>query len=130
MDSFPDDAYAQDIITPTRVEHRVEFGDRSSAGSTERHAFGYWYDFLVYEFVEGSSRAEAVRYLDEDDVTLRVIHPGDLTSEFAMRVLLFLTMRYEQVYVPTDDGYAPMDARLQSRVSELWARHLTEIAIP
>lgn len=129
MDSFADDAYSQDIITPNRVEHRVEFGDRHGSATSGRQAFGYWYDFLVYEFIEGPSRAEAVRYLDEDHVTLRVVQPADLTSEFAMRVLLFLTMRYEQVYVPTADGHAPLDVRLQSRVSELWARHLSTIDV-
>lgn len=130
MDSFPDDAYSQDAITPSRVEHRVEFGDRINATANGREAFGYWYDFLVYEFVEGRSRAEAVRYLDEDLVTLRILQPADQTSEFALRVLLFLTMRYDRVYVPAADGYAPIDAQLQSRVSEFWKRHLETIHIP
>jgi|GEM_PF-4318611 len=129
MDSFPDDGYSQDIITPTRVEHRVEFGDRNDTVANGRQAFGYWYDFLIYEFVEGQSRAEAVRYLDEDHVTLRVVQPADLTSEFAMRVLLFLTTRYERVYVPTVDGHAPLDDRLQSRIRELWAHHLGTIDV-
>lgn len=134
MESFPDDA--QDIITPVHVEHRVEFGDRHRGEATGPEAFGYWYDFLVYEFADGPARAEAVHYLDEAAVTLRHVEPANLTAgfiknaplgAFALRVLVFLKMRFDDIRVPADDSFALLDGELLARVEESFKAHLRRV---
>ena len=107
MSAFPDDAYAQDPIVPFRVEHRHEFGDPQPE---KGGGFGYEYDYIAYEFRDGPRGAQAVHYMDEPGtVTVRWIDPPELRSDFAMRILVFLSMRFDTVRVPSaSGGYAPL----------------------
>ena len=127
MRSFPDNAYRQDVIAPVRLEHRVDFGDRDGAAEDR---FGYEYNFLVYEFAEDEASAEAVHYMDQPDaVDLRVVEPPGLTSDFAQRVLVFLTMRYGTVNVPGEaDRYRPMPPAIADAVRARRVRHMARMS--
>ena len=120
LNSFPEDGYDQDLIVPARVEHRVEFGDWDD----QSQQFGFWYEFLVYEFVEGTSRAEAVRYLDEDTVVLRHLQPDDPASDFAMKVLVFLSLRYTNIEIMNRSGAQIFDDRMRSELDRRKNQHL------
>lgn len=123
--SFADDAYGQDLIAPIRVEHRVEFGDRSGEAPVQ---FGHYYNYLFYVFAEDGGHAEAVHYLDEEArVSLRHLEPPDLLSGFAQRVLVFLTMRYRTVVVASEGREAPLPPEIADAVAARRERHfLTE----
>ena len=127
MRSFPDNAYRQDVIAPVRVEHRFDYGDRDDAAEA---GFGYEYNFLVYEFAEDDASAEAVHYLDEPDaIDLRIVEPPDLASDFAQRVLVFLSMRYGTVNVPGEaDRYRPMPPAIADAVRTRRVRHMARMS--
>lgn len=119
--SFADDAYGQDLIAPVRVEHRVDFGDRSGG---EPVRLGHYYNYILYVFAEDGRHAEAVHYLDEGEkVTLRVLEPHDLGSDFAARVLVFLTMRYDSVAVVDGGMEMPLMADIAASAAARRERH-------
>ena len=115
LKSFSEDAYAQDPIVPTRVEHRVEYGNW-----LEKSQFhGHWYDFLIYEFLDGENRAEAVRYMDEERVVLRILEPHTPTSDFAIDVLAFLSLRYTEVEISgASDESNIMDDQILEKIEQ------------
>lgn len=105
MESFANDAYSQDVIAPTRVEHRFEYGDRQPDGQ-----WGYTYNYLFYVFEEADCRAEAIHYMDEtDQATIRRLSGGVDCHQFTVRVLAFLRARYDRVTVeaPTVSASLP-----------------------
>lgn len=119
-----DDAYKQDLIAPARVEHRVELGDRHN--DTE---FGYHYNYLAYEFLEGEAVVEALHYLDESDVAhVRVIEPPDLSSVFVLRVLIFLTMRFERLTFNKVVRQSPLLGPLLEQVKAARKQHMEAVA--
>ena len=111
---FPGDGYDQDLIAPTRIEHRVEYGDWDEKSQT----YGFWYDFLIYEFREGDKLAEAVAYMDEESVELRVLDPNDPTSDFAIKVLVFLSLRYATLKIMEGSGSYSFDEHIREKVEQ------------
>lgn len=123
MHSFPDNAYVQDLIAPVRVEHRVEFGDRQGEGRDESE-YGHYYNYLLYAFAKGAAVAEAVHYFDEEKVTLRLLDPPDFSGTFALKVLVFLAMRYDQIDVMRDGKLVAADDASLARVQDAKWRHM------
>lgn len=119
--------YGQDVIEPSFVGHGYDFGDYEPQTGDMGHA----YNFLAYAFEEGDARAEAIHYLDEaDKVTLRILEPLDFSGAFARRVLVFLTMRFGEVFVPqAAGGYAPLPAALREEIDRLRAAHMRNAAV-
>ena len=58
---------------------------------------------------------------DGDAVTLRVMDPPDLTTDFAQRVLVFLSMRYGRLLVE-DGHHKDLAAELMAGAARQWKR--------
>lgn len=120
-----DDRYPRDAIAPHRVDHFFEWGDRADEGPA-----GYWgyeYNYIVYEFREGAATAIVWAYCDEASTAiLRKIEPDDLRSDFAARVLVFMSMRYEKVERMTAHGRCSLPADVVEKVETLKSRHMRE----
>lgn len=108
--TFADDAYRQDLIAPVRVEHRIEFGDPCGDDGKGGTRWGHAYNFVYYQFAEGGMLAEASYDLDDGEAFLRHIEPPGFASDFAMRVLVFLSMRAHRVYLSCKTGVMRLDA--------------------
>ena len=114
MIGFADDAHAQDLISPVRVEHRVAFGD-PHRGREQR--LGCCYNIPLYEFLDSAALASAIHELDEADCAVLPVHKqAGLNGEFARRVVVFLSMRYDRLEVERGRRREALDASLQQRM--------------
>lgn len=119
----PDPLYQQDIIAPVAVHHRLEFGDPAPDRSG---TFGYWYNYLDYEFEEGGVTLRARHYLDEPGAALLLSDCAD--DPFTLKVLVFLSLRFGALKCLRDDGYHIVPRAIMDRVTEMRDAHLAAAA--
>lgn len=112
MTPFPSD---QDEDLTPHIGHHVDL-----MASADGRSLEFFYNYLVYTFEDGEERIAAKCYLDtlEEGVNVnsRLTFP---LSDFAVKVLAYLTLRFRTVSCLTDEGYAPLpdDAHRQVQVA-------------
>ncbi|WP_140048848.1 hypothetical protein [Devosia lucknowensis] len=112
--------YGQDIVAPAWVAHGLDYGDRERGSSG---AFGYFYNFIDYGFVEGDAEYRARHYLDEQG-TAHFLHPP-AQDDFALRVLVFLAMRFERlVWLDSQLGYVNIPDAVMAEVEKRMDAHM------
>lgn len=86
------------------IEHYVELMASGDGRSLE-----FFYNYLVYTFENDGERIGAKVYLDALDegvnIQSRLTFP---ISNFVVKVLAYLTLRFGKVAYLTDDGYVPL----------------------
>jgi len=117
-------AYVSDIIAPTKIEHRLDFG-----GATAEGMFEYHYNYLTYEFRDGNSEIEARAYLHTiSEVSIFKGDSVDWHSDFVMRTLMFLAARFDHIKYLGPDGYCPIDHNLAEEVKKRMLLFMREAA--
>jgi hypothetical protein len=115
--------YAQDVIVPTRVDHRLEFGERSPDRSDQ---FGYWYNYIDYLFEENGATLKARHYLDEPGAALLLADCSD--DPFTLKVLVFLSMRFNALKCLSEGQYRIVPRPIMNLVQDMRAAHLAQVA--
>lgn len=116
------DYYDQDLVQPRAIFHGFDFGLIKPDGS-----FGYSYNFLDYYFEESGIQINARHYLE--DVGKASVTNGDLGvlgSDFGLRVLMFLILRYGNVEYQGEAGYEPLPDNLLEAVGERLTVHMQQ----
>lgn len=111
--------YNQDVIAPVAIRHLVEFGepDPNLPG-----LFGYWYNYIDYDFTDGSRLQTARHYLDEPKRAILLGQPVE--DELTMLVLQFLLMRFETLEWLGSDRYVPVPKIVLKEVRRRLDLHL------
>ncbi|MET3896920.1 hypothetical protein ABIB57_000844 [Devosia sp. UYZn731] len=115
--------YRQDIIAPVAVRHLVEYGDTNPPRPGQ---FGYWYNFIDYDFADGDRTLVARHYLDEPGTALLLAMPDD--DDLTLRVLVFLLMRFERIKAQTPNGYQHLAAAQMVAIRQRMEQHLAASA--
>lgn len=116
MASLP---YDQDVIAPTTIRHLVEFGDPDPNLPGQ---FGYWYNYVDYDFAAGGRTLTARHYLDEPRRAILLGEPVE--DELTLLVLQFLLMRYDSLEWLGREGYVPVPKPVMKEVRERLDLHL------
>ncbi len=101
----------QDEDLAPHIAHHVDL-----MASPDGRSLEFFYNYLVYTFETENERIAAKIYLDTLDegvnVQSRLAFP---LSDFAVKVLAYLALRFGTVSHLTDEGYVPLsdDARQQ-----------------
>ncbi len=107
-------------IDAVRISHHVDF-----MFAADDKAFEFYYNFLIYEFDNGHEKLSAKHYLDEPGV-VNVHSPLALPlSDFARQVLVYLSLRYLSIQVPSDKGYVPLPDDIREEVGMAAERYMT-----
>lgn len=114
-----EDAYQQDIIVPISVRHLVEFGDTTPDRPGQ---FGFWYNFIDYQFVEDDRDVLCRHYFDEPDRAILMATATD--DDFCLRILVFLSMRYGTLQSLAGQSYAAVPDAIMAKVEVLKQQHL------
>jgi hypothetical protein len=118
------DYYDQDLVQPKAIFHGFDFGLPEGDG-----AFGYIYNFLDYYFEEDGVQINARHYLD--DVGKASVSNGDLQvlrTDFGIRVLMFLFMRYRDIDYPGPETYKALPNDLLETVGVRLTTHMQTTA--
>lgn len=111
--------YDQDVIAPIAIRHLVEFGDPDPNLPGQ---FGYWYNFVDYDFAAGDRTVTARHYLDEPQRALLLGTPVE--DELTLLVLQFLLMRYDTLDWLGREGYVPVPKPIMKEVRHRLDLHL------
>ncbi|PXA90828.1 hypothetical protein DMC47_26770 [Nostoc sp. 3335mG] len=114
-----DTPYDQDVIGPIAIRHLVEFGDPDPHMPGR---FGYWYNYLDYDFSAGGRVLTARHYLDESKRAILLGEPVE--DELTMQVLQFLLMRFDNLEWLGRDGYIPVPKVIMKEVRRRLDLHL------
>lgn len=117
--SDPASLYAQDIIAPVAVYHLVDYGDTTPERPGE---FGFWYNYIDYIFEDADKALRARHYVDEPGKALLMADCAD--DPFTLKVLVFLSMRYEALQCFRDGRYAIIPRAVMDQVDEMRDAHL------
>lgn len=112
--------YDQDVIAPTAIHHLVEFGDPDPDLPGQ---FGYWYNFIDYDFAAKGRVLSARHYLDEPRRAILLGKPVE--DELTLLVLQFLLMRYDTLEWLGSEGYVPVPRHVMEEVRQRLDLHLT-----
>lgn len=115
----PTPPYVQDIVSPVSVHHLVEYGDVTPDRPDE---FGFWYNYIDYVFEEGERSLRARHYFDEPGNAILMADCSD--DPFTLKVLVFLSMRYEALQCFRDGRYAILPRAIMDIVAEMRHAHL------
>lgn len=111
--------YEQDVIAPVAVRHLVEFGDPDA---NLPGLFGYWYNYIDYDFSLGDRVLTARHYLDEPKRAILLGQP--IEDELTILVLQFLLMRYDTLEWLGDERYVPVPKIVMKEVRRRLDLHL------
>jgi hypothetical protein len=111
--------YERDVIAPVAIYHRVEFGDPDPNLPGQ---FGYFYNYIDYDFTLGGRTLSARHYLDEPQRALLLGTPVE--DELTLLVLQFLLMRYDTLEWLGRDGYLKVPKPVMNAVRERLDIHL------
>ena len=113
------DPYEQDVIAPFAIRHRVEFGDEDPNVPGQ---FGYWYNYIDYDFAGGERLLTARHYLDEPKRAILLGLP--IEDELTLLVLQFLLLRYDTLEWLGPNGYVPVPKPVMREVRHRLDLHL------
>lgn len=111
--------YDQDVIAPVAIHHLVEFGDPDPNLPGQ---FGYWYNFIDYDFSANGRVLSARHYLDERGRALLLGKPVE--DELTLLVLQFLLMRYDTLEWLGSEGYVPVPKPVMNEARRRLDLHL------
>lgn len=111
--------YEQDVIAPFAIHHRVEFGDPDPNLPGQ---FGYWYNYIDYDFRAGDKVVSARHYLDEQRRAILLGQPDE--GELTLLVLQFLLMRYDTLEWLGREGYVAVPKPVMHEVRRRLDLHL------
>ena len=104
---------SQDEDLTPHIGHYVDL-----MASDDGRSLEFFYNYLVYTFEDGAEHVIAKHYLDTPErsvsISSRLTFP---LSNFAMKVLGYLTLRFGKIDYLTDEGYVPLPGDTQNQIA-------------
>lgn len=111
--------YHLDVIAPVAIHHLVEFGDPDPNLPGQ---FGYWYNYIDYDFSANGRVLSARHYLDEPRRAILLGKPVE--DKLTLLVLQFLLMRYDTLEWLGSEGYVPVPKSVMEKANLRLDLHL------